>query len=84
MKLNEIINGLKDLIRDRESFIKSDEPDGIFAYDKKVLQAAINVIKSQQQEIDQLKAKLENLKYEVQREEQFKAQIAAMRELNRR
>lgn len=50
-----IIDGLKDLIKDRESFITKDEPDSIFAQDKQVLEAAIGTIQTQQQLIDKLK-----------------------------
>lgn len=53
MEIKKIISGLDDLIGDRESFAKheKDDPDNIFEYDKKVLNAAIETIKAQQQEI---------------------------------
>lgn len=44
MDKSEIIEGLKDLVKDRESFIKPDEPDSVFVHDKAVLQAAIDVV----------------------------------------
>jgi len=43
MNKPEIIEGLESLVNDRESFIM--EEDDIFAYDKKVLKEAINLIK---------------------------------------
>jgi hypothetical protein len=59
MERKEIIDGLKDLIKDRESFITEGEPeswktdtDKIFEHDKQVLEEAINTIEAQQQEID--------------------------------
>lgn len=39
-----IINGLKDLIRDRESFINDNDKDNIFAKDKQVLEGAIELL----------------------------------------
>ena len=43
----KIISGLKDLIRDRESFITDeDEKDNIFVQDKKILIEAIELIKA--------------------------------------
>lgn len=63
MERKEIIDGLKDLIKDRESFITEGEPeswktdtDKIFEHDKQVLEEAINTIEAQQQEIEQLQA----------------------------
>ncbi|CAB1240004.1 protein of unknown function [Ruminococcaceae bacterium BL-4] len=44
MKVREIIDGLKDLIKDRESFIDQDEPDNVFGHDKDVLNAAIDAL----------------------------------------
>jgi hypothetical protein len=62
MEKKEIIDGLEDLIKDRESFITEGEPeswktdtDGIFEHDKQVLEEAINTIQAQQQEIEQLR-----------------------------
>ncbi|MFW5890753.1 MAG: hypothetical protein ACOCUI_00885 [bacterium] len=45
MKIKEIINGLQDLIDDRESFLDKDgKGDKVFRYDIDVLKAAINYI----------------------------------------
>lgn len=55
----KIISGLKDLIRDRESFITDeDEKDNIFVQDKKILIEAIELIKEQKNTIAELKEKL--------------------------
>ena len=43
MNKTEILEGLESLVNDRESFIM--EEDDIFAYDKKILKQAINLIK---------------------------------------
>lgn len=66
MERKEIIDGLKDLIKDRESFITEGEPeswktdtDKIFEHDKQVLEEAINTIEAQQQEIDRLEVQVE-------------------------
>ena len=53
MTEEEIINGLQDLILDRESFIT--EEDSIFIQDKKVLEEAIELIQKQQEEIENIK-----------------------------
>lgn len=43
MQTSEIIDGLKDLIKDREALIEPNAPqDNIFKYDKAVLQAAVD------------------------------------------
>lgn len=42
----KIIKGLEDLISDRESFISADDKDSIFIKDKKILEDAIELIKS--------------------------------------
>ncbi|CAB1247089.1 protein of unknown function [Ruminococcaceae bacterium BL-4] len=44
METPEIIDGLKDLIKDRNSFIDQNEPDNIFEHDKEVLKAAIDAL----------------------------------------
>lgn len=45
----EIIDGLKDLVKDRESFIEGDpDHDEVFLYDKKVLEGAIRILEAQQ------------------------------------
>jgi len=69
MERKEIIDGLKDLIKDRESFITEGEPeswktdtDKIFEHDKQVLEEAINTIQAQQQEIELLKIARDNWK----------------------
>lgn len=48
MEVPEIIDGLKDLIKDRESFIdqNQNEPDNVFEHDKQVLKAAIDALSS--------------------------------------
>ena len=53
MERKEIIDGLKDLIKDRESFITEGESeswktdtDKIFEHDKQVLEEAINTMES--------------------------------------
>jgi hypothetical protein len=47
MKVEEILEGLQDLVLDRESFLRDDDyPDNRFAYDAKVLKAAIAAIKT--------------------------------------
>lgn len=40
MTLKEIIDGLNELILDRESFIEKDDPDSIFVHDAEVLREA--------------------------------------------
>lgn len=47
----QIIEGLQDLIIDRESFIT--EEDSIFTQDKKVLEEAINLIQKRQEELEE-------------------------------
>lgn len=44
MEIPEIIDGLKDLIKDRESFIDQNEPDNVFEHDKEILKAAIDAL----------------------------------------
>ena len=44
METPEIIDGLKDLIKDRNSFIDQNEPDNVFEHDKEILKAAINAL----------------------------------------
>src|SRR5678810_1217796 len=68
MEKKEIIDGLKDLIKDRESFITEGAPkswktdtDRIFEHDKQVLEEAINTIQAQQQEIEELKDQNDSL-----------------------
>ena len=68
MERKEIIDGLKDLIKDRESFITEGESeswktdtDKIFEHDKQVLEEAINTIEAQQQEIESLIAEKDEL-----------------------
>ncbi|MCI9247258.1 MAG: hypothetical protein HFJ30_09190 [Clostridia bacterium] len=55
MEMKQIIEGLKDLIGDRESFIigKPDH-DEIFKKDKNILQEAINLIQRQDKMIDKM------------------------------
>ena len=59
----QIITGLKDLIKDRESFInkedKSDK-DNIFIRDKEVLEKAIETIQEKDKEIEKYKKILAN------------------------
>ncbi|UZT82660.1 hypothetical protein [Caproicibacterium sp. BJN0003] len=44
METPEIIDGLKDLIKDRNSFIDQNEPDNVFEHDKEILKAAIDAL----------------------------------------
>ena len=44
MEISEIIDGLKDLIKDRNSFIDQNEPDNVFEHDKEILKAAIDAL----------------------------------------
>lgn len=45
----EIIDGLKDLVKDRESFIEGDaDHDEVFLYDIEVLKSAIQQLEAQQ------------------------------------
>ena len=53
MSIEEIIQGLQDLIVDRESFIT--EKNSIFAQDKQVLEGAIKLIQKQSNSIDKMK-----------------------------
>ena len=59
----QIITGLKDLIKDRESFInkedKSDK-DNIFIRDKEVLEKAIEILLEKDKEIEKYKKILAN------------------------
>jgi hypothetical protein len=73
MERKEIIDGLKDLIKDRESFITEGEPeswktdtDKIFEHDKQVLEEAINTIEAQQQEIRLLSMEIAELRESTQ------------------
>lgn len=51
----KVIDGLKDLIRDRESFITADDPDSIFVHDKLILEEAIKTIEENQPHLEQRK-----------------------------
>ena len=53
MTKKKIIQGLQDLIVDRESFIT--EKNSIFAQDKQVLEGAIKLIQKQSNLIDKMK-----------------------------
>ena len=44
METPEIVTGLRDLVKDRESFICADEPDSVFVHDKDVLNAAADAL----------------------------------------
>lgn len=46
MDKQTIIKGLKDLVKDRESFADEKDPDCIFSYDKKVLEEARKIIEA--------------------------------------
>lgn len=48
MTVKEVIDGLTELISDRESFIEKDDPDSIFAHDAEVLREAIKLINATQ------------------------------------
>ncbi|MFU0831722.1 MAG: hypothetical protein ACFWUC_02120 [Oscillospiraceae bacterium] len=43
MEISEIISGLKDLIKDREALM-DDDCDSVFAHDKAVLEAAVQIL----------------------------------------
>jgi hypothetical protein len=44
-ELDEIITGLNDLIKDRQTFISGDEEfDNIFKYDSEILTTAVKVV----------------------------------------
>lgn len=58
MEIPEIIDGLKDLIKDRDSFIDQNEPDNMFEHDKEILKAAIDAL-SAAPESDNAKVYLE-------------------------
>jgi hypothetical protein len=49
MKTSEIIDGLNDLIKDREALIDEND-DGIFSHDKEVLKAAVEMLNKQSDE----------------------------------
>jgi hypothetical protein len=44
MEIHEIIDGLKGLIKDRDSFIDQNKPDNVFEHNKDVLKAAIDAL----------------------------------------
>lgn len=46
MTLKEIIDGLNELILDRESFIEKDDPDSIFAHDAELLREAVKILQA--------------------------------------
>ena len=46
MTLREIIDGLNELILDRESFIEKDDPDSIFAHDAELLREAVKILQA--------------------------------------
>ena len=46
MDKKEVIEQLKDLVKDRESFVDEKDPDCMFRYDKKVLEEAIKIIET--------------------------------------
>ena len=46
MTLKEIIDGLNELILDRESFIEKDDPDSIFVHDAEVLREAVKILQA--------------------------------------
>ena len=55
METKQIIEGLEDLIYDRESFINNEQDhDEIFKKDINVLQEAINLIQRQDKMIDKM------------------------------
>lgn len=64
MKIDEIIQSLKDQARDRESLIPKDEPDSIFAHDAEALRGAVELLETMQRfqkahgEVDALVAEL--------------------------
>ena len=48
MKKSKIIAGLRDLIRDRKSFVEGDaDHDAVFLYDIKVLKSAVKHLKNE-------------------------------------
>ncbi|MDE5831147.1 MAG: hypothetical protein K2H53_06035 [Clostridia bacterium] len=54
MSQEDIISGLKSLIRDRESFINDNDKDNIFAKDKQVLEEAIKLLENEDKIIDEM------------------------------
>lgn len=50
MTLKEIIDGLNELILDRESFIEKDDPDSIFAHDAEVLRETVKILQTVESE----------------------------------
>lgn len=52
MTHDEIISGLRDLIRDRQSFFSGDSDDDIFRRDAAVLDAAIAAVGNLEEVID--------------------------------
>ncbi|MDE6837343.1 MAG: hypothetical protein K2P33_03000 [Acutalibacter sp.] len=46
MTLKEIIDGMNELILDRESFIEKDDPDSIFAHDAELLREAVKILQA--------------------------------------
>ena len=45
-RYEEIIDGLNELILDRESFIEKDDPDSIFVHDAEVLREAVKILQA--------------------------------------
>ncbi len=46
MTLKEIIDGMNELILDRESFIEKDDPNSIFAHDAELLREAVKILQA--------------------------------------
>lgn len=66
MKENKIIEGLKDLIEDRENFILDEtDEENIFVKDKETLEKAINLI---QEQLENKIIRIEELECELRKE----------------
>lgn len=61
MTIDEAIEQLKDLKRDRESFAKTDEPNGVFAKDIKAIDIALKTLQENKELKRLLKLAVEDL-----------------------
>ena len=63
MTIEKAIEQLEDLKRDRESFAKTDEPNGIFAKDIKAIDIAVNALEENKKLKRLLKLAIESFDY---------------------
>lgn len=63
MTIEEIIEQLEDLKRDRESFAKTDEPNGVFAKDIKAIDIAVKTLQENKELKRLLKLAVEDFDY---------------------